>query len=355
NQEIKKNHSIEKLLPVDNILFPYDIDFKKPHFSRYSVFEDDIAAFKDESSPNLLSTAASSLSSLTIDDDDYNYNIKPIKAGLVKSKPNIINLTQMEKVTVQKQWRKDPIGSVIVDSNQTNQKGINNFSTHSFNKYENTNEKLHTCSFENSCECQMVHKKKIITSECNMKRSNFNIITNRYPKNVQIIHNEEDDSTEGTDFKTELHIEHTRTNVKNICQDNEIFVNYGEAELDVCNKYFNSNGSKGYDVRECSHENRLLYEPYRYNSKLNYATDETKEFIAYEEQLLDHCIRRGMAKVTKRNICDIKPFCWDINQICLTTKAMLKTHDENIIKERQEDRGKQHILQRGFIRHIVNS
>lgn len=50
---------------------------------------------------------------------------------------------------------------------------------------------------------------------------------------------------------------------------------------------------------------------------------ENSNYSSYEEQLLDQCIRRGIAKMTKKSINEIRPFSWDTNQICLTTKAMM--------------------------------
>jgi hypothetical protein len=344
----KKFQSLNRIRLHDSTLSPYDTDFKKPHFLRYSIFEDDIAAFKDESSPNLQSTGASSLSSLTIDDDDYSDSLKPNKAGLVKMKSNMMNLPQMQEIVVQEQWREDPIGRVVIKNEQLNNV-IDKFVTNTLENNETRDEKLKNHSFVHACDCQIDHKKKIILAGYNTKKSNMNNVSNQFLKDMQSIRSEAEGSSKEMSTRTELF-----TRDKYSYQENERFRNYNRTELNVINKHSKSNICERYNDQEVLKESRLSCESHKHNNEIFHSTDDISELNAYEEQLLDQCIRRGMAKVTKRDIRDIKPFCWDLNQICLTTRAMLKSHDENL-RERHEDWNKQYMIQKGLIRHMANT
>lgn len=340
----KKNQSLAKIQVLDEISFQYDSAFKKPHFMKHSVFEDDIAVFKDESSPIVLSTAASSLSSLTIDDDEYGENISPNKAGLMKKKCNPINVLHMQKSHVQENWSQNSVGNTHMSSQNVSDiqaaqlyNNQHRFPVHPAENQivnEHLNKSTHSLSYdEQTCWESQKYMRYPEQFPNDIKKSNLNLSSNQYYKDKQRSHTGAEVCREQSLFRTNSALRSQQMTDLNNCnkQDNRLM---GEEE-----EFFED--QKGPDPR-------------RPIKEVNHQVDEV-DLNAYEEELLDQCIRKGMAKVTKRNMSDIKPFCWDLNRICLTTRAMLKPHDEELLKEKKEERIKRRLSYKGLTRLLSNS
>ena len=366
----KTKIQLQEKINVPDIPFQYDIAFKKPHFFKHSVFEDDIAAFKDESSPNFLSTAASSLSSLTIDDEDYGDNTLPNKAGLLKKKLLSTEKSQSEKISVSECCHQDPIGTCefqqayrrIVSKELSNNNQQNSPSKKLDDRSSIVIQSSQTLyiSHENQSKEQ---QKRLDWVEHNMNETqkiNGNPIIHN-SKNIQNIDSQTNDNANEFNFKRDLLVQKIqRDKIQNLHYNGK-FIQETRIESDIIDKYTHKhNGYEKFhkEERDFAKQNKVsqgFCKTYNDSTNSSHSTEENNDLNAYEEQLLDQCIRTGMAKVTKRNITDIKPFCWDLNQICLTTRAMFKNHSEDIIRDRRGEYNKQRLLQRGSMKKIINS
>ncbi|XP_031778922.1 uncharacterized protein LOC116416124 [Nasonia vitripennis] len=338
----KKDQSQTKIQVLDEISFEYDSAFKKPHFMKHSVFEDDIAVFKDESSPMVLSTAASSLSSLTIDDDECGENISPNKAGLMKKNCNPINVLHVQKSRLQESWHQ----KLVENANMSSQNSSSNQATQLYNnqqrlpvysdKNQIVNEQLiKSSNTESYDEQQSYWKSQKYTRypeqfSNDINNSNLNLSSNEYYKDKQRSRIVDENCRERTSFTT-----------------NAISQSQQMTHLNNCNKQDDGLTDDEEYFEDQKDPRQLLKEVF-------HNTDDT-ELNSYEEELLDQCIRKGIAKVTRRDINELKPFCWDLDRICLTTRAMLKPVPDEELKEKKEERMKRRLSYKGLTKFLTHS
>ena len=209
--------------------------------SKRSIFEDDLAVFKEESTPiKFQSVAASSLSSLTIDDDEDE------ERGEVKNKAGVIKTLKMNVATEQDNNPNEP------------------------------------------------EKEKATNAE-------------RFEENSYFSVDEE-----------EILDEYIRKGIAKVTRQN---IN------DVSS--FNLQTGKTYESDETDPEKSCNM---ACNSSLEFF-DENSDLTAEEEKLLDECIRRGIAKVTRQNINDVTSLSLCSNFSKLST---LGSRDKSDGKENQE-------------------
>ncbi|OXU24946.1 hypothetical protein TSAR_015669 [Trichomalopsis sarcophagae] len=305
HQDKSKNASLasDNALQNENIL-------RMIPFAKRSVFEDNLTSFKDESTPTKLhSMAASSLSSLTIDDEDE-YDIVN-KIILNKEKSNVIDETKIESV------RENPLGRADLDDTSVKPEKTENSVNDDDDEEENfDDEKDDELTDLTPYEEQLLDE-CIRRGIAKWTKQNINEIkpfswdvgltclATRAILNSRIRVNSYSD-IDDTDNLTNHDIIETLTNNNLNFEKNSQNKEKESDNYEKCSNRDTSPTEQEMDLEEASDK-----------------FDENSYYITYEEHLLDQCIRRGMAKITKRNVNDIKPFSWDANQICLTTRAMI--------------------------------
>ncbi|XP_058793325.1 uncharacterized protein LOC131665461 [Phymastichus coffea] len=293
----------EHLANNSNLL--QEINFKKPALSRYSVFEDHLTPFKDESTPTKLhSMAASSLSSLTIDDDDDD---EDFMHKIILNKEKDVNHEKFD-MTVKRQVPSEESNN-LTDSSLKSETTNTPYPEHKQNvsEDEEDDELTDLTPYEeqllDQCiRCGIAKWTKQNLNEINPFRWDVGfscratkaIMTSKIRNNLYVDFENNFDNNENIFINQEFLCDKLAFNRY---EDNTEDDNY---QIHI-NKNFNKNKTPN------PIENKLIKYPY---------------YEAYQEYLLDQCIRKGRAKITKKNINDIRPFSWDINQICLTTRAM---------------------------------
>lgn len=285
---------------------------------KHSVFEDNLTSFKDESTPTKLhSMAASSLSSLTIDDEDDE------------------DLMQKIILNKEKDFSDDKLE---LTDNRQEPSGESNNLTDSSPKTEPTNtpypERKENLSEEEEDDelTDLTPYEEQLLDQC-IRRG----IAKWTKQNFDDIDPFSWDLGFSCRATKALLASQMRSNSYTDLQSyidkiNNIFMNqdflYGNL---IFNKHSEDN------IQESKRD-----ESYQTQSNADICTnnepsdqEENKliknSYVTYEEHLLDQCIRKGRAKLTKKDINDMRPFSWDINQICLTTRAMgFPNRSENI-------------------------
>ncbi|XP_011501834.1 PREDICTED: adenomatous polyposis coli protein-like [Ceratosolen solmsi marchali] len=299
-------HSI---ISNDSSLLHQENTCKKSLMTKGSVFEDNITSFKDESTPTKLhSVAASSLSSLTIDDDD-DYEL-------------INKLTNKEKQSITEEAEiENSIEEPIEESNHLVKPSMeaekSESESHEIDEdfiREQDDELTDLTSHEEQLLDQCIRRgiaKWTKQSINDIKPFSWDVgLTCRATRAMIISRiriNSDTDIYNHIDDKQENYQGNKLTNNKlNLKQK---FQN----EIEECKNYNGKYSNEDSDAIESLSNLKETSDQFHKNSY----------YITYEEHLLDQCIRRGMAKITKRNVNDIKPFSWDAHQICLTTRAMM--------------------------------
>ncbi|XP_003423903.1 adenomatous polyposis coli protein [Nasonia vitripennis] len=212
----------------------------QPETSKRSIFEDDLAVFKEESTPiRFQSVAASSLSSLTIDDDDeadeQDRGEMKNKAGIIKSSKVSTTNNQFESVDETERRKPD-----------------NNVESLEENSYFSVDEEK--------------------------------ILEEYIRKGIAKV---------------------TRQDINDVSS-------------------FNLQDANAYDSSENkTHSSLELF-------------DEASELTAEEEKLLDECIRRGIAKVTRQNIDDVTSLSLRSNISGLSTISSFNKDNNKQEKEQQK-------------------
>ncbi|XP_014203467.1 adenomatous polyposis coli homolog [Copidosoma floridanum] len=287
---------------------PYQQSENNPRlnpFSKSSVFEDYVTSFKDESTPTKLhSVAASSLSSLTIDDDD---DFELVKKSILNNEKQSLN----EEVHKVQSDRQEPIG----ESN--NEDGL----TVGLEEAESVHLQQENYSREEDDQLMnLTHYEEELLDEC-IRRG----IAKLTKQNINEIRPFSWDlgltclATKALlASRIRLHSVEILSKIieEQSSQDNNTI---------LINNKNNSDKSFLKDVSQETHSS-LNSDVIKQDKSNNQMTNSS--YSTYEEQLLDQCIRRGIAKITKKNINDIRPFSWDTNQICLTT--MLHGYNDEV-------------------------
>jgi hypothetical protein len=302
----------------ENSFLHQESNYKKPLVTKVSVFEDNVTSFKDESTPTKLhSVAASSLSSLTIDDDDDYELIN--KLIFNKEKQSITEEVEVENN------RQEPIGEshlLVKPSIKSEEiESTSNDMDEDVNG-EQDDELTDLTSHEEQLLDQCIRRGIAKWTKQNINdirpfswdvgltcRATRAMLISRIRLNSNIdIHNHIDEKNENYERNTIISNDKSNFNEK---YEDEI------EECRSCNEKSSNEESDPVELISNLKENTDQF-------------DQNSYYITYEEHLLDQCIRKGMAKITKRNVNDIKPFSWDAHQICLTTRAMmLHSHDGN--------------------------
>lgn len=290
----------------ENLSFQSEGYYRKPTIVKNSVFEDDITSFKDESTPVLHSMAASSLSSLTIDDDD-DYDLMS-KIIINREKPTV------SEEDTDDSSRKDPVGESSVTENASAKPEILP-SSHA--QEENFNEELAPFEEQLLDEC-------VRTGIAKWTRQNVNEIK-PFSWDVGLICR----STRVMLTSTILEEPETDAQVDSsqILADNENQIPNGTSHKVEQNLYEETKKQNSDNYSSGSSEPTESGANFNEESDLYYGNANN---TTYEEHLLDQCIRRGISKRTKTNINSISPFSWDVNQICLTTRAMMLRNRDDI-------------------------
>ncbi|XP_014226664.1 adenomatous polyposis coli protein-like [Trichogramma pretiosum] len=284
---------------------------KRLPVAKMSIFEDHLTSFKDESTPNKLhSMAASSLSSLTIDDDD---DCDVINKILGKDKMNLLTTNQIK-----------------VDSKELVQEATLSLKQTLNNEFLNLEQKENVAEEEKSEVVDLTPFEEQILDQCirtgiakwikqnvtEIKPFSWDLgITCHATQSILTSKLRKALTTELISAKIEEQLIHQRNLMNNntsINNDDKINRSKNEQIPYANEEKFSSN------LHNINRELNIQSIPEESNG--NQANDH---FITYEEYLLDQCIRKGMAKLTKRHVNDFKPFSWDVNRICLTTKAMM--------------------------------
>lgn len=276
--------------------------------AKRSVFEDNLTSFKDESTPTKLhSMAASSLSSLTIDDEDE-YDIVN---KIILNKENV-----SEHETKIENTRQEPLGKTDLDDASMKPRKIENS--------VNVDEEEDLDDEKDDELTDLTPYEEQLLDEC-IRRG----IAKWTKQNINEIKPFSWDV--GLTCLATRTILNTRIRVNSYSEiDNDIenLMNHNIIET-VTNNNLKFEKNAQNEEKELSNYEKYSNRdtsPNELEMDLEEASDQFNEnsyYITYEEHLLDQCIRRGMAKITKRRINDIKPFSWDANQICLTTRAII--------------------------------
>ncbi|XP_008216777.1 adenomatous polyposis coli protein isoform X2 [Nasonia vitripennis] len=305
HQDKSKNSSLasDNALQNENIL-------RMIPLAKRSVFEDNLTSFKDESTPTKLhSMAASSLSSLTIDDEDE-YDIVN-KIILNKEKSNVSDETKIESI------RENPLGRPDLDDTSVKPEKTENSVNGDDDEEENfddekDDELTDLTPYEEQLLDECIRRGIAKWTKQNINEIKpfswdvgFTCLATRAILNSRIRVNSYSD-IDDTDNLTNHDIIETLTNNNLNFEKNSENKEKESGNYEKCSNRDTSPTEREMDLEEASDK-----------------FDENSYYITYEEHLLDQCIRRGMAKITKRNVNDIKPFSWDANQICLTTRAMI--------------------------------
>ncbi|KAJ8688350.1 hypothetical protein QAD02_024145 [Eretmocerus hayati] len=289
-----------------SVVDPGETECSKEKLLKESIFEDHVTSFKDESTPSRLhSIAASSLSSLTIDDDD--------DLELISKKG------QIECGEITQSTRKDPIGESKFEAPQA--KLIPEFdsgfrSCLEEDGKEEKDELADLTPHEEQLLDQYIRKgiaKWTKRNENEIKPFSWDV---------------------GLTCRATLTLL-TNKIVLNFARKNSLERGIGSQNLTAHNvtskdtnhrNFMNKNSDK-----ICQASSSLKTETVG-TQKTFGSSNKDPGSINYEEQLLDQCIRKGMAKFTRKSVGDIRPFGWDVNQICLTTKSMmLYDQDDQVI------------------------
>ena len=275
---------------------------KKLPVAKLSIFEDNLTSFKDESTPTKMhSMAASSLSSLTIDDDDDYDMLNKIIINNDKSISNEVTKIEVDK--------REEIPESCFQPKITQEKIIITKTDLEDLDEEKEDELTDLTPHEEQILDQCIRKgiaKRIKRNINEIKPFSWDLgITCRATKSL---------------ISSKLR----KALYSDFVNDNFYKQQNGTVDYARCNNNFIDKQiiNRLEDFSEEKHIHRLN-KKYSIAELFHESEKCEDDHITYEEYLLDQCIRRGIAKITKRHINDFKPFFWDINGICLTTRALI--------------------------------
>lgn len=280
-------------------------NLKKLPVAKRSVFEDNLTSFKDESTPTKLhSVAASSLSSLTIDDDDDYELLNKLVLNKDKQNPTeeaIINNSRQEPIGESVALANFPVGPAKETESISQQ-------DEDFND-EETDELTELTPYEEQLLDQYIRRGIAKWTKQNVNEIKpFSWDTGLTCRATRAM------LTSLIRYSTSRDFQNNFVAMQNSYERHGTVNNTTKLERNAENGSCESYPNEDSD-----------------SSELEDRFNENSYYVTYEEHLLDECIRRGMARLTRRNYDDIRPFSWDADRICLTTRAMMiRSCNENI-------------------------
>lgn len=252
--------------------------------------------------------AASSLSSLTIDDDDDDYDL--INKIIINREKQTLSEEDTDDSS-----RKDPVGESSIPSDSSKPEIIVSTPQTQEENFIKEDEELAPFEEQLLDECVRTGIAKWTKQNINeIKPFSWDVGLICRSTRVMLTNTILEESE--ADFQLESNQNDS---------ENKLSVDSSQKLEQVFHDQTKKQNSKNYS-RESS-------EPNEPETNLNEEKDlfyGNSNYTTYEEHLLDQCIRRGISKKTRKNINSIRPFSWDVNQICLTTKAMMLRNRDDI-------------------------